>query len=50
MELAEIREVLHKASIKVDCDDRIINAVFECDFDRVAIAIKELIEHERTNR
>ena len=50
MELAEIREVLHKASITVDCDKRIDKAVFECDFDRVAIAIKELIEHERTNR
>ena len=47
MELAEIREILHKASVTVHYGERIDNAVFECDFDRVAIAIKKLIEDER---
>ena len=48
MELAEIREVLHKASVSVHYDKRIDKAVFECDFDRVAIAIKELIEKQKS--
>ena len=41
MELVEIKEILRRASVEVDIqgNGKCVSAIFECDFERVAIEL-----------